>query len=78
MLCLQLRRDEQDLKDRVYLYHMPASGKKEDLREEDLIGFMCLSAGGNNTYADVGLQFGREILVLRGDVRQKLLQERSR
>jgi len=77
MLCLQLRRDEEDLKDRVYLYRMPRSGKKEDLQEEDLIGFMCLSAGGNSTYADIGLQFGREILVLRGDVRERILQERQ-
>lgn len=77
MLLLQLRRDEQGLRDRVYLYRMPPSGRREDLQEEDLLGFMCLSAGGNSTCADIGLQFGREILVLRGDVRERILQERQ-
>lgn len=77
MLCMQLRRDSRDLMDRVYLYTMPASGKKEDFREEDLLGFVCISNGSNTQQADIGLQFGRGVLVLRGDLREKIIKERA-
>lgn len=77
MLVLQVRKDCGDSSNRIYLYAAPPSGKKEDFREEDFIGWMCIPNGSRNTMFDIGFELIGDIIVLRGTMRDRILESRK-